>query len=276
MESILDRYKKRLEQAQVGGGTEFVKLVNGENYLRFIANPSDDSFYIQGWIHNDLDLLGSQKKSILCCKSFNTFDECPVCKLLSDMSKLKDRQSADIVKKCSAKLRNFSYVYPLSSASELSAGSSPKVLSYGVAIETQLLAIFLDPDYGNFADINKGRNITITRAGAGRDTKYTVMPRPNTSKFSCDLTNLPPLEKAIPPHSPEEVEILLGGEPLPEKKNIPTKGRALPKEEEPPNPQYTSERKKCFGEVYSARSSGCQTCPDRDDCREAFLEFANK
>lgn len=94
----------------------------------------------------------------------------------------------------------------------------PMYWGFSDTVYKELLAIMLDPDYGDITDPNHGFDITVTFQPATSDGAYpktTIRPKPRPSIMTEDpeviklLQNLPPTEVAFKVPSYDELKTLL-------------------------------------------------------------------
>jgi len=251
-EELIERYRKQKEKLETSGGDGdlFATKKVGLNFFRMVANPGDGGFYMEARKHRDLDKLGAvSQKVAFCAKSFgNTKARCPICELVAVLEKSEDPVDRATAKSCKAKTTYLSYVVELESLKQktMSDGGNVKVLEYGKTILEPLLGYYLDTeDWGDFTDLEEGRNITIERTGERLDTKYEVRMRPVATKFSIDLSGLAPIEEVVAPHSYNKLCEILGTEPDDEEEEERTtskkKSKKAKKEVEPPEDDENEE-----------------------------------
>jgi hypothetical protein len=56
-----------------------------------------------------------------------------------------------------------------------------QIFPAGREVLRQLLTYFVDPDWGDLTDPDKGYDVVIEKAGSGLQTSYTVRPRKNST-----------------------------------------------------------------------------------------------
>lgn len=181
--------KAKLER-QGGSGVAFDKLVNGKNVRRILwPKGNRDLCYTEGYIHYGLGDEG--RDSIVCRKTFDSHERCPVCEYIAQLQRSKDKgdkKLADAIKP-----RKRVYFNVIDRDSDNDAGDELKILGVGLTVQKQIVAIMCDPDYGDITDPTDGRDITIKRTGQGLNTEYSVLPKPTSTMASETL-------------SPEELE----------------------------------------------------------------------
>lgn len=218
-QSLLEKYRQRQQDNARRSNTSdlWANIDDGDNFFRILRSAPDGGFYVEAAYHNNLKLLGvdaDKGKGCYCRKSFDKKLKCPVCDLLEEMKKSEDPQEVKIAKDCKAKRKCVSWAFKLKSPQDVEPEDpTPRILTYGATVESQLLTYFLDPDYGDFTDPETGRNITITKTGKELNTEYSVRPRPKVSGFAFDPSNLASIESTIPPRSYTDMCEMLGQEP---------------------------------------------------------------
>jgi len=234
----LEKLKKKAKEVQERTeGGEFLAIKAGDTTIRIvppIGNMGDD-FFKEGTIHYN---VGSDSKAVLCpagtADANGDFGECPICELVDDL--LKGGNAADIklAKSIRAKSKFWINVIDVKDKAR-----GVQVYGAPITVFKELLSYFTDPDYGDLTDPKEGRDVTITRSGAGIDTEYSVRPRPKTSllkksayKNAHDLSTW---EKLVPPTA-EEIAELLGliedDDDEPKKKKKSKKAKEEEEEEE--------------------------------------------
>lgn len=148
---------------------EFYQLQTGRNVIQILpAKSKDDEFFLEVPYHQMGKSCGF--KQVVCSEQLNG-DTCVLCESAKNMSK-KEAKSLRVKKKF--------YLNIL-------VNREVKVLSVGQFIFREILALLLDPDYGE--SILNGREIVISKSGRGLDTKYTVTARPVFEQFTKDYSD---------------------------------------------------------------------------------------
>jgi hypothetical protein len=217
-EELLQKYRERKETLNTGNEDYeklWANLATGNNFLRFFPNPKDGGLYTEALLHRNLNRLGvTDSKQAYCPKSYgNKKARCPICELLADLSN-GGPEDQETVKQCKAKVHFLSYVGRLDSPKniDLAEGDNVRVLGYGPQILDQLLGFYLDPEWGDFTDLETGSSVTIERVGEKMNTSYTVRLRPKPSAFDVDLSDLKPIEEVVVPRDYNGLCKLLGME----------------------------------------------------------------
>lgn len=175
--------KARLER-QGGSGLAFDKLVNGKNVRRILwPKGNNDICFSEGYIHFGLGDDG--KTSMVCRKTKDSKAHCPVCDYISKLQMSKDKNDKKLAETIKARKRVYFNVIDRDSDNDT---DELKVLPVGLTVQKQIVAILCDPDYGDITDFAEGRDVTIKRTGQGLNTEYSVLPKPNASPASTNLT----------------------------------------------------------------------------------------
>ena len=205
--------KEKLERQSGGSGLVFDKLVNGKNVRRILwPKGSKELCYSEGYIHFGLGEDG--KTSMVCRRTHDSKARCPVCDFISQLQMSKDKNDKKLAETLKARKRVYLNVIDRDSDKE----DEMKILPVGLTVQKALIAILCDPDYGDITDPQEGRDVTIKRAGQGLNTEYTVLPKPNSSPASTNLTTeqieeqMADLDSFWSPPSVEDMEKVLYGE----------------------------------------------------------------
>ena len=206
--------KDRMESQSNNSNIGFAKLNQGRNVLRVLFPKGDKSlFYSEGFMHFNLGEDG--KTTVTCPKTFGEHRPCPICSYADQLLKSKDKNDQSLGTRL--KRRKRVYINVLNRDDE-KAPDEPKVLSIGVTILRPLLDVICDPDYGDITHPTDGRDITITKKGAGLKTEYTVVVKPNTSPASKAVTTeeledqMADLDSLFKDQSVSELEAIISGD----------------------------------------------------------------
>lgn len=205
--------KVKLER-QGGERIPFDKLANGKNVRRILWPKGDrDLCYSEGYIHFGLGEDG--KTSMVCRKTRDSKARCPICEFIDQLQMSKDKNDKKLAEAIKPRKRVYMNVIDRDSDSDK---DELKVLPVGLTIQKAIVAILCDPDYGDITDPIEGRDVTIKRTGQGLNTEYTVLPKPNPSPASTNLTpeqleeQMADLEAFWSAPSIEDMEKVLYGE----------------------------------------------------------------
>lgn len=167
--------EEELEQSKRAGGTDFMKLKEGDNIVRFLPRLS-------GWRSNFvviyehfLDLPGGGRVRFACPRAMSKPSKpCPICVKADKLKATGNQADFNKAKELFASRRIYANVID---RSDPEAG--PKVLTFGKGIHEDLAALRKNPDWGgDFTHPETGFDIRINRVGSKKhDTEYTVTPR---------------------------------------------------------------------------------------------------
>lgn len=177
------------EDSQKSGGV-FYKLKSGDNRLRFlpagtgIERSKTKPFYKsiwQRWMNTKMAYAEGKFTGEIARHAKTLWDKSQQLKQEAhdekDSEKLaRSKKLEDEAKSLFAQERYIANVLVRDKE-----GDHVETIEFGPKIKEALTNIMNDPDYGDFTCPTKGRDITITREGQGRETQYSVMPKPNRS-----------------------------------------------------------------------------------------------
>lgn len=176
----MDAMKSQLnaESQNSYSNAEYDKLQQGKN-VRRVLWPKGDSeyFYSDGYLHFG---IGPDGKSVATCpKTWGQKEKCPICEMVEQLQKSKNKDDKKLADDIKAKRRIYINVINRDDEEE-----TPKVLPIGATIFKGLLETICDADYGDITDPDTGHDVTITRKGQGLKTEYTVLPKPKATPVS--------------------------------------------------------------------------------------------
>ncbi len=120
-------------------------------------------------------------KGITSFTSSATFgDDCPVQEAYKEA---KVDGDSDLAKQLSLKTKYFIAVilYKDERGKEVDTDTGVTLMQVSGGIYSEMIDNFLDPDWGDFTDVENGYDLNIKRTGSGKtDTKYTLTPKKNT------------------------------------------------------------------------------------------------
>lgn len=162
--------------------TNYDKLENGNNLRRVLPPKGDsDSFFSTGYMHFGLGDDG--KRAATCLETYGEGDKCPICAMVEELSRSKNKDDKEYAKRISKVKRTYINVINRDGDND-----SPLVLPIGQTILKGIIDLICDPDYGDITDFEEGTDITIKKAGTGLKTTYTVTPKRNPSIASEEFT----------------------------------------------------------------------------------------
>jgi hypothetical protein len=173
-----DKLKKRLEDTKRGSSGVVLKIKDGMQ-LRILPDPEEDPFRDRHFHYDVVDFGG------LVCPKRNFNEECPICEFASKLWREGTDESKKVAKKLFATQRFYSRVIV---RGEEDAGV--RLWGYSETIYKKLMEKALDEDYGDFTDLDNGRDIKISKK---QDTgkKYPTIDfdlRPVVTPFSEELS----------------------------------------------------------------------------------------
>lgn len=185
-------------------GMSYANINDGRNVFRILP-PHDkmETFGEEVQVHYGVGKSESNKNGsmVVCPTTHDEKAKCPVCELSRELwnlsNKGKDKEIAKQAKSLMRKQRVYFNVIDRSDDldkfeqreeevngekklvwynTENDEKESPvKVLGTGVGIYKDLIALIIDPEYGDITDPEEGLDVIITKTGKGQyDTKYDV------------------------------------------------------------------------------------------------------
>jgi len=284
IEKLKEKFDRKSAQR-----TDRFNMKDGDNYIRILPPSieyfSDDLDYIsyEFLTHFNLGTEGDFKAEI-CPKTVGKSHKCPICEAVYKLYKTNTAEDKTLASSLRAKVRHIFNVIDLDDVDK-----GVQVLETGPKIYEKILVFATNPKYGDLLDLDKGRNITITRT-PGKETssgytEYDVIPDPDVTSIREKLTKnfketIVLLSKQVPvPKSYDELKAVLEGEEYTPKEGTVEKIEREVKGEEP-TPELevkvvskVGEKPECFGVDYGPKRDACLKCEFKADCRKAFLEI---
>lgn len=181
-------------KARSGGGN-FAQLESGEkgNVLRLVpfTNAKDEEqLYVSYFYHF---IAG---KSRTCPGSIG--EACPACEKAKALRAEGKKELAGTFS------RRARFVYNVIQNGEY------KVAEFPGTVHDAIMGYFEDENYGNIADLKRGRDIKVVKTGSGRDnTKYDVRVHPDRTAAPKASGEIRDLSTFVTPYSYEEMQDLL-------------------------------------------------------------------
>ncbi|HEY4430640.1 MAG TPA: hypothetical protein VGN87_06335 [Paenibacillus sp.] len=219
-----------------GGGISWLNLKDGRNVIRILPPKGDGVFAKEVFVHFGVNKTEENKRGtmVVCPKTHGDNKPCPVCDVVAEMRKLSKKKD-DKYDKMARELNKKTRVYynVIDRADDLDTFEKKevdgkekwfnaddeeetpiKVFGSGIGIYKALLALIIDPEYGDITDEDEGLDIIITKSGTGYNTKYEVKSVRKESVIGFDnweeeSHDLNPLAKA---KSYDEIDAILNGE----------------------------------------------------------------
>jgi len=275
--------------------TDRLNLKDKDNELRLLPpsieylGDSVDYIAFEYLMHFNLGIEGA-KTAEVCPKTAGKTHKCPICDAVYKLYKTNTAEDKALAGELRAKRR---YIFNAVDVNNLEKGI--QVLEVGPKIYEALVVFVTNPKWGDLLDIDKGRNITITKTPAKETTtgyvEYSVAPDPEVTSIRSKLpkewkAQIDLLKKQIPGFKTyDELKAILEGEESVEsttttehtEKEQP-KTETHVEKEEVKKEEKKEEKKKpdvkpdCFGEDYGPRKDECLACTYKVECRQKFLE----
>jgi len=183
-----------------GSGTSmnFLTINDGRNVVRVLPpREGADMFYEEAWVHYGVGKTKENKGTMVVCPTTTKEGaKCPMCELSSHFKKLSkkkddayDKQAKGIYRKKRVYYNAINRDEDLSIYEYQGEGedakwvntktnedeSPVKVWGSGVGIFKSILALIVDPEYGDVTDADEGLDLIITKTGSGQyNTEYDV------------------------------------------------------------------------------------------------------
>lgn len=170
----LEKYRK-LQKEFAKRRARFWKPEIGEkNTIRILPPVDDDAVFFEEVPFHFMPASGNDKaKSIQCL-----VEDCPVCKVVNKLRQGDEsaQELADQVRKQVVFYMNIVDIKNPEAGVQIWKTYSSKVID-------QLLGFIADSEYGDFTDIEEGRNIVVVGEQKGSAIQYTCTPRPSVSSI---------------------------------------------------------------------------------------------
>lgn len=278
-----------------------MKLEDGENYLRLLPptmeylKESVDYISVDYLIHYRLGYEGNYQHEV-CPRTNGKQNRCPVCEAVNKLYATKDASDKELAGRIRAKTR---YCFNVLDLNNLEKGV--QILEQGSQIYTEILKFIANPKYSDILDLDKGRNVTITKIPEKESpsgfVKYEFIPDPDVTSVRDKLPKnwkeqVSKLKESVDkPKSYDELRKILEGEPV--EQEIEDEPESEP-DQEPDDVEETKveekkstketgssdhpfanlpdgEKPDCFGEEFGPKRDICIPCPFKVDCREEYL-----
>ena len=236
------------------------------NRIRVLPNWNGDpqgDFYRETARHNK---LGTERDKSAVCLLREGFEKCPVCEMVRELYKTKEKDDADLAKTVKAQTRVYYNIIDLDNTEK-----GVQVWGSGVDALEQILAFCANPMYGDISDPENGRNISIVMT-EGKNTKsgyneYTVQPDPERTPLGNPewILSMVDLDALVKPISYEELEALLMGRPAPAAVPVSGGAEVKPAEEKLQPGKVEKADEPCIGK-YSSDDPQCESCWEKEKC----------
>lgn len=290
----VSKLKEKFERKSSDRGNR-MELKDGDNELRILPPSLEylaDSVDYIGYEYLIHYNLGSEddKQAEVCPKTFGKGPKCPVCEAVSKLYRLNTPEDKALAGTIRAKKRHIFNVIDLREPDK-----GIQIMETGPKIYESIVVFVTNPKWGDLLDLDKGRNITITKTDAKKSgtgyIEYSVAPDPTQESIREKLpkefkTAIAGLQKSIPvAKSYDDLKAILEGEPVSsapvkdQRPEVVTNVSAGPSAavSEKPAPSVQQEIKVeknpvCFGKDYGPRKEECTKCAVKSDCRTEFLK----
>jgi len=270
-----------------------IDLQDGDNYLRLLP-PSleylkEDVDYInfEYPMHYKLGIEGNTT-SEPCPKVHGRNHRCPVCETVYKLYATKDADDKALASRIRGKTR---YIFNVIDLNNVEKGI--QILETGSTIYNAVLKFVVNPKYCDILDLDKGRNITLTKVpekeSASGFVTYDVIPDPDVTSIKEHLPKewkeqILKLKAAMPvPKSYDDIKKILEGEdPSTEETTTAnaeaeepaeTAAVAEPAKKKAAAKPAATENPTCYGQDYGPKKEECVACAVKVPCREEYLKI---
>ena len=231
-----------------GTSMNFLTINDGRNLVRILPpREGADMFYEEAWVHYGVGKSKDNKGTMVVCPTTaKEGAKCPMCELSKEFKRLSkkkddsyDKQAKGVYRKkrvyYNAIDRNEDLsVYEYKTEGEESKwvntktgeDESPvKVWGSGVGIFKSILALIVDPEYGDVTDAEEGLDLIVVKTGSGQfNTEYgvTTVRKETPVGFDGWETAMNDLSTLIVPKTYDEIAGLMEGKEVDEEEEEST------------------------------------------------------
>lgn len=270
-----------------------LELQDGDNYLRLLPPSLEYLMEDVPYIHYEYPMhykLGVEGNTTSepCPKVNGKQHRCPVCETVFKLYGTKDPEDKALAGKIRAKTR---FIFNALDLNNLEKGI--QILESGSTIYDAVLKFITNPKYCDILDLDKGRNITITKTPEKETSsgfvEYDVIPDPDITSIKAKLPqnwkeSIAKLKNARPmPKSYDELKKILEGEDVtvestgeeaaPEAEELPEEPVVAASAKKPLSAKPASTNPECFGKDYGPKKEECISCATKAPCREEYLKI---
>jgi len=266
-----------------------LKLEDGDNYLRLLPPTLEylkedvDYISVDYIIHYRVGYEGNYSHEI-CPRTNGRQHKCPICEAVNKLYATKDESDKQLAGRIRGKTR---YCFNVIDLNNLDKGV--QILEQGSQIYTEILKFISNPKYSDILDLDKGRNVTITKIPEKESStgyvKYEFIPDPDVTSTKEKLPKdwkeqITKLEKSMEkPKSYDELKKILEGTSGEEEEETAVEEVTETKVEEKKTDSTEAkdsadgDEPECFGEEYGPKREQCIPCPYKVPCREEYLKL---
>jgi len=209
------RDAKRISEARQRAGLNWWRPKVGSNIVRILPHWSKGVgalFYKSIRRHFG---IGPENGNIICRKTDGKDQDCPICDYVQELRNSGKKEDATAASDMGSKERFVVNVIDRNNPQD-----GVQIWEMGVMLFNDILALFLDREWGKIDSLTEGRYVKVKRTGEGKfDTRYFPTPAPNITKVDPAVMkkahNLDEIFKT--PTVDEVFGMLEGEEPEPEK-----------------------------------------------------------
>jgi hypothetical protein len=225
----MGKLKERFEKKQATRADR-MKVEDGDSYIRILPPTieyfSDEVDYIsiEYMMHFQLGFEGKSTAEV-CPRSWNPKAKCPICESVWQLYKTGDATDKALASKIRAKTRHLFNVIDLNNKDK-----GIQILETGSKIYERLVRFLTSGKYGDILDLDKGRNITLTKVPAKESNTgyvdYDLIPEPEVTS----------VREFLPENYKEGIGLLLKQKPVAksyDELQAVLEGRELESESEP-------------------------------------------
>jgi len=202
MASALEKIQKKLQTLE-SGKKSFFTADPGETRLRVMPSwlGKNGLFYREVVTHY---ALGPDRLRVgQCC-----LKKCPACKRVAKLARSSDKKKQRRAERMMAQTRIAMNVVDLK--------NPKKILIWTISenLLQELLAYYVDSDYGDFTHPKRGYNIILFRKGKKKATRYKIRLEKNPSrykKWKRVKDSIPDLDKRFAPLKPKRLLRIMQG-----------------------------------------------------------------
>jgi len=207
---IYAREADSLQRTSYGASATFWSPEVGENQIRvlppkdFQTNP-DAVFFKKISVHWN---VGPAKRKINCRHMLGANEQCPVCDFAAQL-----KASGRSDEKAQGEDLDVSTRYAMNIIDLKDTASGVQVFEASKTLFQDILAIFLDPDFGDIDSLERGRHLKIKRVGTGKfDTRYSLIPAAAATRIKAEIMEkVLGLDALYPVMAIQQIEDILAG-----------------------------------------------------------------